>query len=42
MLKQVGKSQDDYTLSFQRGEEEGFDFFFGRYSRSFVFLPTVN
>jgi len=28
MLKQVGKSQVDYTLSFQLGEEEGFDFFF--------------
>ncbi|MGN6194711.1 MAG: RNA polymerase sigma factor [Ginsengibacter sp.] len=28
MLKQFGKSYNDYTLSFQRGEEEGFDFFF--------------
>lgn len=28
MLKHIGKSHDDYALCFQRGEEEGFDFFF--------------
>jgi RNA polymerase sigma-70 factor, ECF subfamily len=28
MLKHIGKSYDDYALCFQRGEEEGFDFFY--------------
>ncbi|MGH2647996.1 MAG: RNA polymerase sigma factor [Ginsengibacter sp.] len=28
MLKHIGKSHDDYALCFQRGEEEGFNFFF--------------
>lgn len=28
MLKHIGKSYDEYALSFQRGDEEGFDFFY--------------
>ena len=40
MLKYIGKSYDDYALCFQRGEEEGFDFFFRQLFPSLCFFAN--